>query len=85
MITLDDNDPCGTATKLREVYANLIAGQAAARVVFRAGPNGVQREQEFHPANAPALLALIRQYEERCAAANGNRGRRFAIRAGGRL
>lgn len=83
MIQIDENDPCGTAAALRTAYANLIAGQAAARLVFRAGPNGVQREQEFHAADAGRLLALLRDYEGRCATAGGGRPRRFAVRGGG--
>lgn len=84
MIEIDENDPCGTAQRLRQAYANLVAGGAVARVVFRAGPNGVQREQQFHNAKPDALLALVRQYEDRCAALSGGRPRRFGMRSGGR-
>lgn len=83
MISIDENDPCAAVTILRSVYTNLVAGQAAARISFRAGPNGVQREQEFHPANPDRLLMLIREYEAKCQAANGGRPTRFAMRAGG--
>lgn len=83
MITIDENDPCAAAATLRSVYANLIAGQSAARIMFRAGPNGVQREQEFHKADPARLAELIRSYEAKCAANAGGRPRRFAMRAGG--
>lgn len=83
MIAINEDDPCAAAATLRTVYANLVAGQAAARVSFRAGPNGVQREQEFHRADPARLLALIRDYEARCAALQGKGPRRFAMRAGG--
>ncbi len=84
-VTLNDDDPCATAAALRQVYANLVAGQSAARVRFNAGPNGVEREQQFHAADPQRLLALIRDYESRCAVLNGGRPKRFGLRAGGHL
>lgn len=85
MIVLNEADPCGTAATLRQVYANLVAGQASASIMFRAGPNGVQRETTFHRAEPARLLELIRQYEAECAKLSGGRPRRFGMRAGGRL
>lgn len=85
MIVLNEQDPCATAASLRQVYANLVAGGAVAKVAFRAGPNGVQREQQFHAGSPARLLELIRFYESRCAELNGGRRRRFAMRAGGIL
>lgn len=85
MIVLDELDPCATAAALRQVYATLVSGGALARVAFRAGPNGVQREQSFHPASPARLRELIQFYETKCAELNGVRPRRFAMRAGGRI
>ena len=85
MITLDEFEPCQTAAALRQAYANLVAGGATARISFKAGPNGVAREQQFHAANPGALLALVREYEAKCAKLTGCGPRRFGLRAGGRL
>jgi hypothetical protein len=85
MISINDNDPCAAVVTLRTVYANLVGGMAAQGVSFQAGPNGVKRETTFHKADPAALLALIRQYENRCAALSGGRPRRFGMRAGGAI
>ncbi len=84
-VTLNENDPCATATALRQVYANIIAGQAGQTVTFKAGPNGVERTVTYHNANATALLGLIRDYERKCAARSGSRPQRYAMRGGGRI
>ena len=84
-ITIDESDPCAAALALRQALVNLVAGRAAQRIVFRAGPNGVQRETQFHEANVDALKELLREYEDKCAKAQGKGPRRYAMRAGGRL
>lgn len=84
MITIDDNDPCGTARQLRQVYTNLVAGGAVAEVEFRAGPSGVQRRVSYARADAGALLGLLREWEAKCALASGRSGgRRRGIATGG--
>jgi len=84
-LTIDENDPCATAASLRTVYANIVAGQAAQTVIFRGGPNGTERQVIYHKADAGALLRLIRQFEDACAATQGKKPRRFALRAGGMI
>lgn len=82
-ITLNDADPCGTAAALRSAYADLVAGGVAQTVTFRAGPSGVERSVSYNKADPARLLALVREWEAKCAAAGGQRPRRFALRAGG--
>lgn len=82
-VTLDDDDPCGTAKALRQAYADLIGGGTAQSVVFRAGLNGVQREVTYNRADPNRLLALLREWEAKCAQNQGATPRRFALRAGG--
>lgn len=84
-LTLDENDPCATAAALRQVYANIVAGQAAMTVTFKAGPNGVERTVTYHKADQTALLGLIRDYERKCAALTSARPIRRAFRSGGRF
>lgn len=83
-LTLDDADPCATAVVLRLAYAELIAGGKAREIQFRAGPNGVERRVQYHGADASRLLALVREWEQKCALASGGRPRRFGMRSGGR-
>lgn len=82
-LVIDESDPCGAAAQLRAVYAKVIAGQSATTISFSAGPTGVSRSATFQPADAGRLLDLIRSYEQQCAAAQGKRPRRFALRSGG--
>lgn len=82
-LVIDENDPCAAAATLRAVYYQLIAGQAAQIVTFRAGATGVERSATFHKADPARLMQVIRGFEERCAAAQGGRIRRFAMRGGG--
>jgi hypothetical protein len=84
-ITLNDEDPCGTAALLRQAYADLVGGGKALIVSFRGGPNGVERSTTFNKADPSRLLALVREWEAKCAAAQGGRPRRFAVRGGGAL
>ncbi|MCA1776053.1 MAG: hypothetical protein LC676_10720 [Loktanella sp.] len=84
-LTLNDDDPCATAVALRQVYAQIVAGQAAQTVNFQGGPNGAQQQVIYHKADAQALMRLIRDYEDRCAASQGKRVRRYATRAGGMI
>jgi len=84
-LTLNDDDPCATAASLRQVYASIVAGQAAQTVIFRGGPNGTERQVIYHKADASALLRLIRDYEDRCARAQGKKVRRFGVRSGGMI
>jgi hypothetical protein len=82
-LVIDEADPCTAASTLRAVYYQLIAGQAAQIVTFRAGATGVERSATFHRADPGRLLQVIRGFEEQCAAASGAPARRFAIRGGG--
>ena len=84
-VTLDESDPCATAAALRAVYANIIAGQMRQEVMFRAGPNGVERRTVYGKADAGALLRLIGDYEAKCKLMQGGRPRRHGLRAGGRI
>lgn len=85
-ITLDEDDPCATAAALRQAYANLIAGGAVSDVEFRAGPNGVWRRVSYAKADTSRLLALLREWEAKCAGFTGIcRPRRFGISTGGRF
>lgn len=84
-LTIDESNPCAAVATLRAVYANLVAGQSRETVTFRAGPNGVERSVTYQRADPARLLALIREYEGKCAQLSGQRPRRFGLRAGGRL
>ena len=84
-LTLNEADPCTTLQSLRTIYANIIAGMARQEVMFRAGPNGVERRVVYDKADAAALLRLIGEYEAKCNLAQGKRPRRFGLRAGGRI
>jgi hypothetical protein len=82
-LVIDEQNPCEAARELRAVYYQLIAGQAAQVVMFKAGASGVERSATFHKADPSRLLQVIRGFEEQCAAAQGGRVRRFALRGGG--
>lgn len=84
-LTLDESNPCATLASLRTVYANIIAGMHRQEVMFRAGPNGVERRVVYGKADAAALLRLIGEYESKCSLAQGARPRRFGLRSGGRM
>lgn len=83
-ITLNDDDPCGTARALRQAYADLVAGGTALTVTFRAGPNAVERSVTYNRADPARLLVLVREWEAKCAAAGGQKPRQFALQGGGR-
>lgn len=83
-LTIDENDPCAAAAQLRQLYYQLIAGQGAMIVTFRAGASGVERSVTYNKADPGRLLLVIRGFEVQCAAASGSGARRFAIRGGGR-
>lgn len=82
-LIVDEDNPCAAAATLRAVYYQLIAGQAAQIVTFRAGATGVERSATFHKADPARLMQVIRGFEEKCALASGTRARRFALRGGG--
>lgn len=82
-ITLNDEDPCGTAALLRQAYANLVAGGTAMTVTFRAGPSGAEQSVTYNKADPARLLMLVREWEAKCASSTGGRPRRFALRSGG--
>ena len=83
-LEIDPEDPCGAVKKLRAVYYNIIAGSAAMIVTFRAGPSQVERSVTYHKADAQALLKVIREFEAKCAVAQGiSKPRRSAIYTGG--
>lgn len=84
-LTIDETKPCEAAAALRQVYYNLVAGQAAAMVTFRGGPNGTERQVQYHKADAQGLLRVIRGFEDECARASGKKPRRFALRGGGMI
>lgn len=84
-ITLNDADPCGTASALRQAYTNLVAGLTAQIVTFEAGPNGVKRSVTYNKADPGRLLMVLREWEAKCKAAKGGRSNQFAIRGGGML
>lgn len=82
-MTVDESDPCAAAAALRKVYYDLIAGQGAMMVTFKAGSSGVERSVTFHRAQPDRLLSVIRGFEQKCALAEGQRPRRHAIATGG--
>lgn len=82
-LVIDESNPCAAAATLRAVYYQLIAGQAAQIVTFRAGSTGVERSATFHKADPGRLLQVIRSFEDRCAVTGGSAPRRFALRGGG--
>jgi hypothetical protein len=82
-LEINEEDPCGAAKKLRSVYYGLITGQASMVVTFKAGSSGVERSVTFNKADPSRLLAVIRDFEEKCARKHGGRPRRFALAAGG--
>lgn len=82
-VTINEDDPCEAAKLLRAVYVNLVSGAQAQIVTFKGGVTGVERSATFHKASPDRLLVLIRQFEDRCAALNNARPRRFAVRGGG--
>lgn len=82
-LTLNDDDPCGTASALRDAYAELVSGQRPQIVTFKAGPNGVERSTTYNRADPGRLLMLLREWEAKCAEARGKGPRRFAVRGGG--
>lgn len=84
-LVIDEEDPCGAAAQLRQVYINLMAGQSLAEVSFRAGPNGVERRVSYAKADAAGLMRIIRDYEQRCDRTLGRGPRRFGVATGGRF
>lgn len=82
-MTVDESDPCAAAATLRKVYYDLIAGQGAMMVTFKAGSSGVERSVTFHRAQPDRLLSVIRGFEQKCALSEGQRPRRYAIATGG--
>lgn len=84
-IEIDESDPCEAARLLRQAHLQMVAGQTAAEIRFRAGPNGVERSVSFSKGDPNQLLKLIRGYETQCAALNGRRSRRFSLASGGRF
>ena len=82
-LAIDESDPCAAAAALRAVYYDLVAGQAALQVTFKAGSSGVERAVTFHRAEVGRLKGLIASFESQCAKLNGTRLRRYALSAGG--
>lgn len=68
-------DPCAALAVLRPAYMQMIAEGGVKRIKFR------DRDTEFQPADAKAMLSLIQQLEADCASVSGRPGRRFAITA----
>lgn len=84
-VTLDEDDPCATARALEQAYADLVGGLTAQVVTHRGGPGGVETSVTYNRADPARLLMLVRDWQGRCAAAQGGgRPRRFAMRTGGR-
>lgn len=84
-VNLNDADPCGTAALLRQAYADLVSGGTAQTVIYRGGPNGVEKSVTYSKADPARLLMIVREWESKCAVAGGGRPRRFAMRTGGRI
>lgn len=84
-LQIDESDPCGAAASLRTVYRQIISGGRPAAVSFSSGPNGSERRVQYAKPDAQALLREIRRFEAACAKINGEKPRRFAPRAGGRI
>lgn len=84
-VMLNDADPCGTAAALRQAYADLINGDRAQTVTFRSGANGVEKSVSYSKADPNRLLALLREWEAKCAALTNSRPSRFSMRSGGRI
>ncbi len=82
-LTIDPKDPCGAHEALSAVYYNLISGQAAQIVAFKAGPNAVERQVTYHKADIAALRSAIKSFENQCDALQGKKPRRHAIFSGG--
>ncbi len=82
-LAINEADPCGAVAQLRAAYASIVAGEKAETITFKAGTQGVERAVTYHEADAAALLRLIREYEAKCAVAQGRRPPRFALRGGG--
>jgi hypothetical protein len=82
-LTIDESDPCAAAAQLRQLYYQLVAGQGAMVVTFKAGASGVERSVTYNKADPGRLMQVIRGFEQQCAAAQGGRPRRFAIGSGG--
>ena len=75
-------DPCGRATKLREIRDNIISGGAVVEAEQEAGHGG-RRRVKFSPANVGSLDREIAAADAACSALTGGRAKRFAI--GGRV
>jgi len=75
-------DPCGRATKLREIRDNVISGGAVVEAEQEAGHGG-RRRVKFSPANLGSLDREIASADAACSAKTGGRAKRFAI--GGRM
>lgn len=84
-LEINEYDPCGAASQLRQVYINLLAGASVAEISFRAGPNGVERRVSYAKADADGLLKVIRDYEQQCDRMLGRGPRRFGLVNGGRF
>lgn len=82
-LTIDESDPCSAAAQLRQLYYQLVAGQGAMVVTFKAGPSGVERSVTYNKADPGRLMQVIRGFEAQCAAAQGRGPRRFALGSGG--
>lgn len=70
----DTYDPCLLLKALRPIYYELLTATSERRVQYR------DRDVWFQKADTTALLAVIRQLEIECPAANAARGRRGAVR-----
>jgi hypothetical protein len=78
--SLEDN-PCGRATKLREIRDRVIVGGSVIEAEQEAGHGG-RRRAKFSPANLDALDREIAMADAACNLSSDGRPRRFAI--GGR-
>lgn len=74
---VDWSDPCARAEALRKSYYDIVSGLER-RVRFG------DREVWYSEQNLGDLKKELRLAEEQCAAKNGDRPRRYAIRAGSR-
>ena len=75
--TLED-DPCGRATKLRELRDQIMVGGGVIEMESEQG-NGVRRRVRYSAANLERLEAEISAADNKCRVKNGKRPRRYAI------
>ncbi len=84
MATVNWDDPCVAAQRLRDAYYRRLEGAQEVSVTYLA--NGVQRTVAYAQSNMAELIGALRDAEADCAAKQGlaKPRRRFAIQGGAR-